>query len=46
MRETLVPYTDDIIDNNVLSIFNSLKNSREKLIKEALDKYNKEEVTV
>lgn len=46
MRETLVPYTDDIIDNNILSIFNSLKNSREKLIKEALDKYKEEEVTV
>jgi len=38
MRETLLPYTDDIIDSNVISIFNSLKNSRIKTIETALEK--------
>jgi predicted RNase H-like HicB family nuclease len=43
MKETLLPYTDDIIDNNVVSIFNSLKNSRIKTIEEALDKLKQTE---
>lgn len=42
MKETLLPYSDDIIDNNVTSIFNSLKNSRMKSIGEALDKLKQE----
>lgn len=43
MKETLLPYTDDIIDNNVISIFNSLKNSRIKTIEEALNKLKQTE---
>lgn len=38
MKSTLLPYTDDIIDNNVISIFNSLKNSRISLIEETIEK--------
>ena len=38
MKSTLLPYTDDIIDNNVISIFNSLKNSRITLIEETIEK--------
>jgi hypothetical protein len=43
MKETLLPYTDDIIDNNVLSIFSSLNSSRRKDIGEALDKLKEKE---
>ena len=43
MKETLLPYSDDIIDKNVISIFNSLKNSRMKGIEEALDKLKQEQ---
>jgi hypothetical protein len=43
MKETLLPYSDDIIDNNVISIFNSLKNTRMKSIEEALDKLKQEQ---
>lgn len=43
MKETLLPYTDDIIDNNVISIFNSLKNSRIKTIEDALNKLKQTE---
>lgn len=38
MKSTLLPYTDDIVDNNVISIFNSLKNSRISLIEETIQK--------
>ena len=43
MRETLLPYTEDIIDNNVVSIFNSLRNSRIKSFDEILNKLKQEE---
>lgn len=43
MRETLTPYDSDIIDNNVTSIFNSLKEGRLKIIMEALDNLKQEE---
>ena len=43
MKETLLPYSDDIIDNNVISIFNSLKNTRMRSIEEALDKLKQEQ---
>jgi len=43
MRETLIPYDSDIIDNNVTSIFNSLKEGRLKVLSEALDKLKQEE---
>ena len=36
MSETLIPYSADIIDSNVISIFNSLKNSRIKTIENGL----------
>ena len=36
MSETLIPYSADIIDSNVISIFNSLKNSRIKTIEKGL----------
>ena len=36
MSETLIPYTEDIIDSNIISIFNSLKNSRVKTIDKGL----------
>jgi len=42
MRETLLPYSDDIIDKNVSSIFNSLKNSRMKTIEETVEKLKEE----
>ena len=45
MKETLLPYSDDIIDNNVVSIFNSLNTSRVKTIQDALDKFKEQEVT-
>ena len=43
MRETLIPYDSDIIDNNVTSIFNSLKEGRLNVLSEALDKLKQEE---
>ena len=43
MRETLTPYDSDIIDNNVNSIFNSLKEGRLKVIGEALENLKQEE---
>ena len=45
MKETLLPYSDDIIDQNIVSIFNSFKNSRVKSIETALNKLKEEEVT-
>lgn len=42
MKETLLPYSDDIIDKNVPSIFNSLKNSRMKTIEETVEKLKEE----
>jgi hypothetical protein len=42
MKETLLPYSDDIIDKNVSSIFNSLKNSRMKTIEETVEKLKEE----
>ena len=43
MRETLIPYDSDIIDNNVTSIFNSLKEGRLNVLSEALNKLKQEE---
>jgi hypothetical protein len=45
MKETLIPFNDEIIDSNVLSIFNSFKTTRVKSIEDALNKL-KEEVNV
>ena len=36
MSETLIPYTEDIIDSNVISIFESLRNSRILTIKKGI----------
>ena len=42
MKSTLLPYSDDIIDNNVISIFNSFKSTRMTTIENALEKLKEE----
>jgi hypothetical protein len=44
MKETLLPYETEITKNNILSIFNSLKNKRVESIENALNKLNEETV--
>jgi len=46
MSQTLIPYTNDIIDNNIISIFNSFRNTRVKTIENALNNLKEEEVNV
>jgi len=45
MKETLIPYAEDVIDQNIISIFNSFRNSRVTSIENVLNKL-KEEVNV
>lgn len=45
MRDTLLPYNTDITKKNIITIFDSFKNSRITTIEKALEKLNKEEVT-
>jgi hypothetical protein len=44
MKETLLPYETEITKNNILSIFNSLKNKRVESIENALNKLKEETV--
>lgn len=44
MFETLLPYEKTITENNILSVFNSLRNKRIEAIKNALEKIKEEEV--
>jgi len=46
MKDTLLPYDSEITKSNILTIFESFKNSRVLSIEKALEKLNKEEVTV
>jgi len=46
MKETLLPYDKEITKNNILSIFESLKNKRVESIESALEKLKKQEETV
>jgi glycosyltransferase involved in cell wall biosynthesis len=43
MKDTLLPYETEITKNNILSIFNSMKNKRVESIESALQKLNQEE---
>ena len=43
MKDTLLPYEKSITENNILSIFGSIKNKRVESIQKALEKLNKEE---
>jgi hypothetical protein len=43
MRDTLLPYETEITKNNIISIFNSLKNKRVESIESALQKLKQEE---
>lgn len=43
MKETLVPYKNDITENNIVSIFSSFKNKRVENIYSALEKLKQEE---
>jgi len=44
MKDTLLPYEKSITENNILSVFASIKNKRVESIKKALEKLNQEEV--
>lgn len=46
MKDTLLPYDSEVTKNNIITIFESFKNSRVLSIEKALEKLNKEEVTV
>lgn len=46
MKDTLLPYDSEITKSNILTIFESFKKSRILSIEKALEKLNKEEVTV
>jgi glycosyltransferase involved in cell wall biosynthesis len=43
MKETLLPYNKEITENNINSIFDSLKNKRIETLENALDKLKQEE---
>ena len=43
MKDTLLPYGKQLIENNILSIFESLKHKRVESIESALEKLKKEE---
>jgi len=43
MKETLLPYNTEITKNNILSIFNSIKNKRVETLQKALEKLKQEE---
>lgn len=43
MRDTLLPYETEITKNNIVSIFNSMKNKRVESIESALQKLKQEE---
>jgi glycosyltransferase involved in cell wall biosynthesis len=43
MRETLIPYKEEVTKNNILSVFNSFNNKRTETIKSALEKIKTEE---
>ena len=43
MKETLLPYESSITENNIVSIFNSLKNKRLESLENALEKLKQEE---
>lgn len=43
MKETLLPYSSSITENNILSVFDSFKNKRVESIKNALEKLKQEE---
>ena len=42
MKETLLPYSSDITNSAILSVFNSFNNKRNETIKNALDKLKQE----
>jgi hypothetical protein len=44
MKETLLPYDANITENNIIAIFNSLKEKRIETIKSAIEKTKKEEL--
>jgi len=46
MRDTLLPYDSEITKKNIITIFDSFKNNRIATIEKALEKLNKEEVTL
>jgi hypothetical protein len=43
MRETLLPYSSSITENNILSVFDSFKSKRVESIKNAVEKLKQEE---
>jgi hypothetical protein len=43
MNDTLLPYSTDVTKQNIISVFESLKNSRINAIETALEKLNKED---
>jgi hypothetical protein len=45
MKETLLPYSKEITENNIISVFNSYQKNRFEKIKSAIDKLKQEEVT-
>jgi hypothetical protein len=46
MKDALLPYEKTITENNILSVFNSLKNRRIESIKTAINNLKQEEETV
>ncbi len=44
MRDTLLPYNNDVTMSNIVSIFTSFKNKRIEAIQKALEKLNQEEI--
>lgn len=44
MKETLLPYSKEITENNIISVFNSYQKNRFDKIKSAIDKLKQEEV--
>ena len=43
MKDTLLPYDEDITKQNIISIFNSFKNKISQSIESAIEKLNQEE---
>lgn len=44
MKDTLLPYETELTENNILSVFNSLKNKRVETIEKALNKLKEETI--
>jgi hypothetical protein len=45
MKDTLLPYDEEITQKNIISIFETFKINRVQAIEKALEKLNQEEVT-